>query len=192
MVEMEIFGLTTSTRTASAYALILMEAEGSRRLPIIIGAYEAQAIALEMEQIKPPRPMTHDLTMQVITELGGQIEYVVVHHLKEGTYYANISINSPISRHEIDARPSDAIALAVRFSCPIYVDELVLEEAGVLHEDDSNKKETTSKESDAGTHSSQDPKNPLELLHEQLQIAIETENYEKAASLRDQIQRLKG
>lgn len=192
MVEMEIFGLTTSTRTASAYALILLEAEGSRRLPIIIGAYEAQAIALEMEQIKPPRPMTHDLTMQVITELGGQIEYVVVHHLKEGTYYANISINGPISRHEIDARPSDAIALALRFSCPIYVDELVLEEAGVVHEDDSNRKETTSKESDAGTHSSQDPKNPLELLHEQLQIAIETENYEKAASLRDQIQRLKG
>lgn len=191
MVEMEIFGLTTSTRTASAYALILMEAEGSRRLPIIIGAYEAQAIALEMEQIKPPRPMTHDLTMQVITELGGQIEYVVVHHLKEGTYYANISIKGPISRHEIDARPSDAIALAVRFSCPIYVDELVLEEAGVVHEDDSNRKETTSKESTA-THSSQDPKNPLELLHEQLQIAIETENYEKAASLRDQIQRLKG
>ena len=192
MVEMEIFGLTTSTRTASAYALILMEADGSRRLPIIIGAYEAQAIALEMEQIKPPRPMTHDLTMQIITELGGQIEYVVVHHLKEGTYYANISIKGSISCHEIDARPSDAIALAVRFSCPIYVDELVLEEVGVIHEDDSAQVDSMSDKSDATKQSRQNKKSPFELLREQLQIAIETENYEKAASLRDKIQRLKG
>ena len=192
MVEMEIFGLTTSTRTASAYALILIEVGGNRRLPIIIGAYEAQAIALEMEQIKPPRPMTHDLTMQIITDLGGQIEHVVVHHLKEGTYYANISIKGPIPHHEIDARPSDAIALAVRFSCPIYVDELVLEEAGVEHEDNPTKEGHTNPTKKSSKHITEEEKNPFELLHEQLQIAIETENYEKAASLRDQIQRLKG
>jgi bifunctional DNase/RNase len=192
MVEMEIFGLTTSTRTASAYALILIEAGGSRRLPIIIGAYEAQAIALEMEQIKPPRPMTHDLTMQIITDLGGQIEHVVVHHLKEGTYYANISIKGPISHHEVDARPSDAIALAVRFTCPIYVDELVLEEAGVEHEEKPAEVGHMNPTKKPHTRSTEEKKSPLELLHEQLQIAIETENYEKAANLRDQIQRLKG
>ena len=166
MVEMEIFGLTTSTRTASAYALILIEADGSRRLPIIIGAYEAQAIALEMEQIKPPRPMTHDLTMQIIT--------------------------GPISHHEVDARPSDAIALAVRFSCPIYVDELVLEEAGVEHEEKPAEEGHMNPTKKPHTRSTEEKKSPLELLHEQLQIAIETENYEKAANLRDQIQRLKG
>ena len=192
MVEMEIFGLTTTSRTASAYALILMEAEGSRRLPIIIGAHEAQAIALEIEQIKPPRPMTHDLTMQIITELGGQIEHVVVHHLKEGTYYANIIIKGPISSHEIDARPSDAIALAVRFSRPIYVDELVLEEVGDLHEDDSTDMDSMNNKSYTAKQSTQNKKSPLELLDEQLYIAIETENYEKAAVLRDKIQRLKG
>jgi uncharacterized protein len=192
MVEMEIFGLTTSTRTASAYALILIEADGNRRLPIIIGAYEPQAIALEMEQIKPPRPMTHDLAMQIITDLGGQIEHVVVHHLKEGTYYANISIKGPISRHEIDARPSDAIALAVRFSCPIYVDEHVLDEAGVVHEDSSTEDGHIDPKKNPTRRSTENDKSPLELLHEQLQIAVETENYEKAASLRDQIQRLKG
>ena len=192
MVEMEIFGLTTSTITASAYALILIEAEGSRRLPIIIGAYEAQAIALEIEQIKPPRPMTHDLTMQIITELGGQIEHVVVHHLKEGTYYANISIKGPISCHEIDARPSDAIALAARFSCPIYVDELVLEEVGDVHEDDLTHVDSIKNKSNVAKQSMQNKKSPLELLDEQLHIAIETENYEKAAVLRDKIQRLKG
>ncbi|MBK98048.1 MAG: hypothetical protein CL672_04560 [Balneola sp.] len=189
---MEILGLTTSIRIASAYSLILMEVEGSRRLPIIIGAYEAQAIALEMEQIKPPRPMTHDLIMQIITELGGQIEYVVVHHLKEGTYYANISIKGPISYHEIDARPSDAIALAVRFSCPIYVDEIVLEEVGVVHEDESTQVDSVKNKSNVAKQSIQNKKSPLELLHEQLQIAIETENYEKAASLRDKMQQLKG
>ena len=107
-----------------------MEAEGVAFTAIIV--VRSTGIALEMEQINPPRLMTHDLTMQVITELGGQIEYVVVHLLKEGTYYANISIKGSISRHEIDARPSDAIAFAVRFSCPIYVDELVLEEAGLF------------------------------------------------------------
>ncbi len=192
MVEMEIFGLTTSTRTTSAYALILIEAGGNRRLPIIIGAYEAQSIALQMEQIKPPRPMTHDLTMQIITDLGGQIEYVVVHHLKEGTYYANISIKGTISHHKVDARPSDAIALAVRFSCPIYVDELLLEEAGVEHEDNPTKEGHTNPTKKPNKHTTEEEKSPLELLHEQLQIAIETENYEKAASLRDQIQRLKG
>ena len=192
MVEMEIFGLTTTSRTASAYALILMEAKGSRRLPIIIGAHEAQAIALEIEQIKPPRPMTHDLTMQIITELGGQIEHVVVHHLKEGTYYANIIIKGPISSHEIDARPSDAIALAVRFSCPIYVDELVLEKVGDLHEDDSTDMDSMNNKSNTAKQSTQNKKSPLELLDEQLYIAIETENYEQAAALRDKIHRLKG
>ena len=112
--------------------------------------------------------------------------------MKEGTYYANISIKGPISHHDIDARPSDAIALAVRFSCPIYVDELVLEEAGVEHEENPTEEGDMNPTNKPDTRLTEEKKSPLELIHEQLQIAIETANYEKAANLRDQIKRLKG
>jgi bifunctional DNase/RNase len=193
MVEMEIFGLTTSTRTTSAYALILVEVNGNRRLPIIIGSYEAQAIALEIEQIKPPRPMTHDLTMQVIKDMGGTIEHVYVHHLKEGTFYASVLVQGVTQSYDIDARPSDAIALAVRFGCPIYVSHEVLDEAGIIQPEEENEKGQVSKENKSTKESSEAiHKTPLEALEEQLQIAIETENYEKAAQLRDQLQRLRG
>lgn len=193
MIEMEIFGLTTSTRTSSAYALILMEVDGNRRLPIIIGSYEAQAIALEMEHIKPPRPMTHDITMQIIKDMGGTIEYVYVHHLKEGTFYATILVQGVTQQYDIDARPSDAIALAVRFGCPIYVSHDVLEEAGIVQpEQDGEGEQVVDKKSESKSASEAPAKTPLEELEEQLHIAIETENYEKAAQLRDQLQRLRG
>lgn len=184
-VQVDILGLSTSPASGGAYALILKEMGGNRRLPIIIGAFEAQSIALEMEGIKPPRPLTHDLMKTIIDRMGVSLSEVVVHELRDGTFYAKISLDS----QEIDSRPSDAIALAVRYSVPIYVSERVMEEASFVPES----------ESDEGGKLSLPPqeKKPanlkmskLESLSAQLKEAIEKEEYEKAARLRDEIQKL--
>lgn len=192
-VEMDILGLSTSPGSGGAYALILTEKEGSKRLPIIIGAFEAQAIALEMEQIKPPRPMTHDLLKNIILGHESSVREVVISELHEGTFFAQIHIQSQGNSIELDARPSDAIALAIRFQAPVYVAEEVLHEAGI--EADDVRQETEGKQtrepiqSEGKTHP---PLNKMDLLEQELKIAIETENYEKAASIRDKINQLKG
>lgn len=192
-VEMDILGLSTSPGSGGAYALILTEKEGSKRLPIIIGAFEAQAIALEMEQIKPPRPMTHDLAKNIILGHESSVREVVISELHEGTFFAQIHIQSQGNSIELDARPSDAIALAIRFQAPVYVAEEVLHEAGI--EADDVRQETEGKQtrepiqSEGKTHP---PLNKMDQLEQELKIAIETENYEKAASIRDKINQLKG
>ena len=192
-VEMDILGLSTSPGSGGAYALILTEKEGSKRLPIIIGAFEAQAIALEMEQIKPPRPMTHDLLKNIILGHESSVREVVISELHEGTFFAQIHIQSQGNSIELDARPSDAIALAIRFQAPVYVAEEVLHEAGI--EADDIRQETEGKQtrepiqSEGKTHP---PLNKMDQLEQELKIAIETENYEKAASIRDKIKQLKG
>ena len=109
--------------TGGAYAILLKEVEGSRRLPIIIGAFEAQAIALEMEGIKPPRPLTHDLLKTIVDNLGANVVEILVNELKDNTFYAKIILEVSGLTNEIDARPSDAIALAVRTFAPIYIAE---------------------------------------------------------------------
>lgn len=183
---MEILGLSTSPSSGGAYALILNEAEGNRRLPIIIGTFEAQAIALELEHIKPPRPMTHDLLKNVIQSFGAELNQVFINDLSEGTFYAQIIYNQNGEQLEQDARPSDAIALAIRFDAPIFVSEEILEEAGIISEPE---------EDDIASGQEQKPVSEmsrLEKLENELQTAIDTENYEKAARLRDEIKKLKG
>ena len=128
-VQCEILGLSSSPATGGAYAILLKEMNGNRRLPIIIGAFEAQAIALEIEGIKPPRPLTHDLLKSVIDNLGASIIEVIIDELKENTFFAKIIIEVSALTNEIDARPSDAIALAVRAQSPIYATESVMESA---------------------------------------------------------------
>jgi bifunctional DNase/RNase len=184
-IQVDILGLSTSPASGGAYALILREMGGNRRLPIIIGAFEAQSIALEMEGIKPPRPLTHDLMKTIIDRMGVSLSEVVVHELRDGTFYAKISLDS----QEIDSRPSDAIALAVRYSVPIYVSEKVMEEASFVPESEGEEGEKPS--------SSTQEKRPvnlkmskLESLNVQLKEAIEKEEYEKAARLRDEIRKL--
>lgn len=187
---MEILGLSTSPSGGGAYALILSEPDGSRRLPIIIGSYEAQAIALELENIKPPRPMTHDLLKNLILSFDTQVQEVIVNDLSEGTFYAQIIYDREGQPVELDARPSDAIALAVRFGAPIYVEESVLIEAGINTEPEPETLEEAlgSETDDTG----QKELSRLEQLEQELKTAIETENYEKAAKIRDRIQKLKG
>jgi bifunctional DNase/RNase len=181
---MEILGLSTSPSSGGAYALILTEAEGNQRLPIIIGSFEAQAIALELENIKPPRPMTHDLLKNFFLSFDTQVKQVLINDLSEGTFYAQIIFERENQLVELDARPSDAIALA------IYVNAEVLKEAGISTEPESQTLEEALK-SDEPTPG-QKELTQLEKLEKELQTAIETENYEKAAKIRDRISKMKG
>ena len=137
-VQCEILGLSTNPSTGGAYAILLKEIEGTRRLPIIIGAFEAQAIALEMEGIKPPRPLTHDLLKTLVDNLGANVVEIVVNELKENTFYAKIILEASGLTNEIDARPSDAIALAVRTYAPIFVNELVMSAAAFIPSDETD------------------------------------------------------
>jgi uncharacterized protein len=185
---MDILGLSTSPSSGGAYALILNEVEGNRRLPIIIGTFEAQAIALELESIKPPRPMTHDLLKNVILSFDSTVKEVYINDLNEGTFFAQILYEQNGEVVELDARPSDAIALAIRFGAQIHVDSKVLNEAGIVSEETG---EEPAAEAGATSAESKKEMSKLEKLEVELKTAIETENYEKAAKIRDQISKLK-
>ncbi len=187
-VQVDIVGLSTSPSSGGAYALVLGEIEGNRRLPIIIGAFEAQAIALELENIQPPRPMTHDLLRDLFETVGAEILDVVIDELREGTFFAKIRFVHTGDEGQLDARPSDAVAVAVRVGAPIYVAPSVLEEAGIPTEEEGVSALTkTEVEEDPGP-----PKSRLKQVEDQLEKAINEENYELAAKLRDEIQRMKG
>jgi len=186
-IQVDILGLSTSPSSGGAYALILKELNGPRRLPIIIGAFEAQSIALEMEGIKPPRPLTHDLMKTIIDSMGAGLADVLISELRDGTFYARLSIDS----QEIDSRPSDAIALAVRYGVPIFVSDRVMDEAAFVPENEHA--EAATPETSAAKEAAPKPKlSKLELLQSQLGEAITKEEYEKAARLRDEIRKLQG
>jgi bifunctional DNase/RNase len=199
-VQVEILGISANSQTSGAYALILRETSGLRRIPIIIGGFEAQAIALEMEGIKPPRPLTHDLVKTLVESLGGTLAEVSIHELREGTFFASLKLSDD---QEIDARPSDAIALAIRFGVPIWVAENVMVEASFLPEegeeepeDDEDESELSLAERLAGKSEEAAPKKPakaltpLDQLNQQLSDAIKKEDYERAAKIRDDIRKL--
>lgn len=186
-IQVDILGLSTSPSSGGAYALILKEVNGPRRLPIIIGAFEAQSIALEMEGIKPPRPLTHDLIKNIIDSMGVGLVDVFINELRDGTFYARLSIDS----QEIDSRPSDAIALAVRFGVPIFVAEKVMDEASFVPENE----QTDGLSETEGEKKEPKPKpklSRLEQLQNQLNDAISKEDYEKAAKIRDEMKKLQG
>lgn len=178
MIEVKINGLFLTQSQASG--VILKELNGDRTLPIIIGEYEAQSIALGLENIKPPRPITHDLTLNIIDNFGAQIERVVVTELKNNTYYAIVQIRRKMKIYEIDSRPSDAIALAVRNDIPIFVAEEVMEKGAYTSEE---LQEIEKGKIDSGL-------SRLDQLKKELEEAVEKEEYEKAARLRDEIDKL--
>lgn len=188
-VQCEILGLSTNPSTGGAYAILLKEVEGARRLPIIIGAFEAQAIALEMEGIKPPRPLTHDLLKTLVDNLGASVVEVVVSELKENTFYAKIILEASGLTNEIDARPSDAIALAVRTYAPIFVSKPVMDAAAFIPSDETDIPgfETSDLGSDKKPLSKEAQ---LAALQDKLREALESEEFERAAKLRDDIKRL--
>ncbi|MFN4985234.1 MAG: bifunctional nuclease domain-containing protein [Ignavibacteria bacterium] len=201
-IQVDILGLSVNPNSQRAYALLLREVDGNRRLPIVIGEPEAQAIANELEGIRPQRPMTHDLLRNVIEALGASIREIVIHSIKDGTFYA--SIHFEYSDIEIDARPSDAIALAVRCNAPMYIDEEIFAESALQEEgedsaaEDAELEEEHSDEEDATSErSTRQSKAQIEMplterqrLEQELDQAIKVEDYEAAARIRDSLQRL--
>jgi len=190
-IQCEILGLSSSPSTGGAYAILLKEYEGNRRLPIIIGAFEAQAIALEIEGIKPPRPLTHDLIKQLTDNLGATVIEIVVDELRENTFYAKVILEASGLVQEIDARPSDAIALAVRADAPIFVANSVMEAAAFVPSDEDEAIEVSSVNSDSEKINKPITKEAkLAVLQNKLREAIESEEYERAAKIRDDIKNL--
>lgn len=193
-LQVDILGLSTSPHTNGAYALILYEVEGKRKLPIIIGGFEAQAIALKLENIKPPRPFTHDLFRQVADAFNLHVNEVFIDELHNETFYAKVICEMGGVVHEIDARPSDAIAIAVRFNAPIFVSEEIMNEAGILEEQQKEEEEVASA-AEADIETPAEKHSPsIESLREELsrklEESINREDYEEAARIRDELSRL--
>ncbi len=189
-IQCEILGLSTSPATGGAYAILLKEVNGVRRLPIIIGAFEAQAIALEIEGIKPPRPLTHDLLKHLIDNLGGTVLEVIVDELRENTFYAKIVLDVSGLTNEIDARPSDAIALAVRADAPIFISNQVMDTASFIPSDETDEQKETDLFQDRAEPKTHTKESQLAALQDKLREALDREEYERAAKLRDDIKRL--
>jgi bifunctional DNase/RNase len=190
-LQCEILGLSSSPSTGGAYAILLKELDGNRRLPIIIGAFEAQAIALEIEGIKPPRPLTHDLLKQITENLGATVIEVIVDELRENTFYAKVILEVAGLSQEVDARPSDAIALAVRTGAPIFVVNSVMDAAAFVPSEESEKDEMSGIVPDSDkTKKPLTKEAKLAVLQNKLREAIDSEEYERAAKIRDDIKRL--
>ncbi len=195
-IQLDIIGLQSSQSQSGSFALVLGEREGDRRLPIIIGMFEAQAIAIEMEDIKPNRPMTHDLFKSFAHEFKYKVDEIIISDLKEGVFFAKVVCSGEYGRVEIDARPSDAIAISLRFNAEIFTYEKILAEAGIVLSDEEEIEDISGggelkeikpspKKREKGGLKDQS----LDKLNKMLDKAIENEDYERAASIRDEIGR---
>jgi bifunctional DNase/RNase len=197
-VELKIFALSHSITQANSYAVVLEEVEGNRRLPIVIGGFEAQSIAVALEKMTPSRPLTHDLIKNICGTVKIELTEIIINNLVDGVFYAQLICKMGNETIEIDSRTSDALALAVRFECPIYTYEFIMETAGLLLDD-------LGEEIEAGDEDSEEPRkkvkakvseedlNELNIddLNDQLQEALEKEDYERAIRVRDEIDRRK-
>lgn len=187
-VKLEIVGLSYSQTQTGAYALVLGEAKGKRRLPIIIGGFEAQAIAIELEKMTPSRPLTHDLFKTFAEGFNINVSEVIIYNLVEGIFFAKLICNDGEKNVEIDARTSDAIALAVRFSCPINTYEFILSQAGIILDDEALAAVSESGgESRVEIEETDYLKKSTEELKQMLETALSEEDYEKASHIRDEL-----
>lgn len=190
-IKLSIVAITHSVSSANNYAIILNEDFGSRRLPIIIGNFEAQAIAVAVENLNPNRPLTHDLFKNTLQEFNINIEEVIINDLVEGIFFAQMICNQDGNISIIDSRTSDAIAMAVRFNAPIYTYESILDQAGVNVENESVKDEEEEEAPVQRVRSGQNPLAHLSVseLEKMLDDVLKKEDYEKAAKIRDEIKR---
>lgn len=191
-IKLEILGLSSSQSQTGSFALVLGETEGNRRLPIIIGMFEAQAIAIEIEKIIPNRPMTHDLFKSFANNFHFTVEEIVISDLKEGVFFAKIVCSDGLKKIEIDARPSDAIAIGLRFDSPIFTHENILAEAGIVLTDEAEEEKAEAEKEPQRVRRESSRKEDLknytvERLNELLKDAIDKEDYERAAKIRDEL-----
>ena len=191
-IELEIVALSHSITQTHSYAVVLGEVNGVRRLPIVIGGFEAQAIAVALEKMQPSRPLTHDLMKNFMNAFGLTLHEIIICDLQEGIFYSKLVCSSENDTVEIDSRTSDALALAVRFGCPVYTYENILENAGIIMEDsDKNKKKKGASEvsiEEPEITGREDLKTmSLEELNHLLNQVLEAEDYIRAVSIRDEI-----
>ncbi len=184
-IELEIVALSHSITQTHSYAVVLGEVNGLRRLPIVIGGFEAQAIAVALERMQPSRPLTHDLMKNFMLAFNIELHEIIINDLQEGIFYSKLVCSTEHDTVEIDSRTSDAVALAVRFGCPIYTYDNILDSAGILMEEDDKKKKVVVSHSD--TSSDDLKKLSIAELENLLTEVLEQEDYIKAASIRDEI-----
>jgi hypothetical protein len=189
-VKLKVMGISYSQTQSGAYALLLIEENGDRRIPIIIGGFEAQAIVIKLENLDPPRPLTHDLFKNFADKFKISVVEVLIYKLEEGVFFSKLVCNSGENEYSIDSRTSDAVAIALRFECPIYITEEILEKAGITVNPaeggvSGSTEADTFIESEKGKYGSYSD----EELYKMIDEAIKTEDYERAASVRDEIEK---
>lgn len=190
-IELEIVALSHSVAQSHNYAVVLGEKGGTRRLPIVIGGFEAQAIAVAMEGMTPNRPLTHDLFKNTLDTFKVDLQEIVINNLLDGIFYARLVCLKEGEMIEIDSRTSDALAMAVRFQCPIYTYEFILDAAGIVLEEEGFEEEETSETAEKSTRGESLSSMTVETLNKMLEEVLAEENYEKAAKIRDEIDRRK-
>lgn len=196
-IELNIVALSHSVTQSHNYAVVLGEIEGKRRLPIVIGGFEAQAIAVAMENMTPNRPLTHDLFKNAFDGFNIEVKEIIINNLLDGIFYAQLICEGPLGTVEVDSRTSDAIAMAVRYGCPIYTYEFIMENAGVVLED-QEEGESRSGAKAARKENKPNVKKPdsyesytVGALNKMLEDVLNDEDYEKAAKIRDELNRRK-
>lgn len=191
-VKLKVLGISYSQTQSGAYALILVEENGERRIPIIIGGFEAQAIVIKIENLEPPRPLTHDLFKSFADEFNISVIEVMIYKLEEGVFYSRLLCNNGEKEISLDSRTSDAVALALRFGCPIYITEEILEKAGItITASDADSTAETESDSLYETGNSGFENYSDEELYKMIDESVKTEDYEKAAAIRDEIEKRK-
>lgn len=198
-VRLNVLGISYSQTQTGAYALVLAEESGNRRIPIIVGGFEAQAIAIQLEGLKPARPLTHDLFFNFANTFGISLKEINIHKLEEGVFYSQLTCFNGETTIEIDSRTSDAIALALRFKCPIFTSEEILTKAGIIIDFEQDSEEGHKEEAEIDLEEEATPeKEPenlaslsIEDLNKTLEEAVKEENYERASKIRDELNKRK-
>jgi bifunctional DNase/RNase len=191
-IKLKVMGISYSQTQSGAYALILIEENGERRIPIIIGGFEAQAIVIKLENLDPPRPLTHDLFKKFADEFNISISEVMIYKLEEGVFFSKLVCGNNEKTYSIDSRTSDAVAIALRFGCPIYITEEILDKAGItISPSDGEVTPAADTESMFETETAKYGSYSDEELYKLIDEAVKTEDYERAASIRDEIEKRK-
>jgi hypothetical protein len=190
-IKLKVMGISYSQTQSGAYALLLIEENGERRIPIIIGGFEAQAIVIKLENLEPPRPLTHDLIKKIADQFNINIVEVMIYKLEEGVFYSKLICNNGEKEYSIDSRTSDAVAIALRFGCPIFIDDDILERAQLTNAPSDTELVSPGEDQNENELSSKYESYSDEELNNMIVEEVKTEDYERAASIRDELEKRK-